>query len=582
MKRNIKYIFLVLLIGILPSCKEEFLEETNPNETATDNFWSDLNDTNAGLNAAYSSLLNHFVLSITEEAWKSDMGWPGYGRPTPTATAEGVSWYYKTYTDGTNSIRQKWEGCYLGIFRANQVIEALNNLEGTVNEEEWKIQMGQARFLRGLLHFYLYSTYNNGEIILRDFVPRSQEDFNKGLSPAAEVLAFFREDLDFAYKNLPAKYEENVKTGRATAGAAATILGTSYLHEGEIDLAIPLFDDVINNPEYGYRLVTDMDLLFTTAGEFNDESIFEIVYNEELRSDLTQWDEQSLSNRMVNNTTSSIGCFTPAWLASKYKNETMDPLDDRNYYIDPIAGKVQRNVPLRASAMVALVEDEQTEYYLTDNVSTNMKNSATGWGFAMYKKYTNHDYLEDENDLPRGTWNSGKNVVVNRLAEVYLMLAECYISKGQITEALALINDVRARWGVVLLGPSGGSTTRTYDNVVYTEATLMDHLMYVEKPLELSIEGHATRWIDLRRWGKIGENFEKLSNETYYLVDYLHSKMDGTTATRFKSSLVLNPGALASIAVDYEYDLTAVNYNPELHDYLPIPSSEVVSNPNIK
>ncbi len=574
-----RIIFILTLSLVVSACDNaEFLDEKNPNLIATDNYWKNLDETNATLNSTYAVMFNHYVLSLLEESWRSDMGWPGYGRPTPNQD-QGRAYYYKTYTNDDLSIQNKWDALYQGIFRANQTIEALQALEGTVDEEAWTLQMAQARFFRGLFHFYLHTSFNQGEIVIRDAVPVTQEDFNKGVSPSSEVMTFFREDLNYAYANLPANYEETSSNGRVTAGTAATILGTSYLYEEEYNQAMVLFNDVIDNPGYGYRLVNP-EVLFTLDGEFNDESIFEINYNVTHRPELGQWDELSQTNRLA---FFFRGVYTamPAWALYKYKTEPMDPLDDRNYYIDPIAGRTLRNVPLRASQMVTLVEDSQTLYYLTDYVSENMLKDPIGWGFGHLKKYSNHDHLESEDDNPEGGWNSGKNVVVNRLADVYLMRAETKIKTGDITGALADINAVRSRWGLVLLGPALDGT-RTYDAETYTAETLMDHLMYVEKPLELCNEGYSIRWTDLRRWGIIDENFERLANEVYHSVDFTYTKLEGEEVTS-GVSLQFGPdtSGTASHVIDYEYDLTSDNYIPELHDYLPIPLSEITTNSSI-
>ncbi len=561
------------------SCDEDFVTQVDPNEPSTGSFWQNLEETNATLNATYSVMLNHFVLSLMEESWRSDMGWPGFGRPTPD-NGQGRTYYFKTYTDSDGSIENKWNALYQGIFRANQVITALENLEGTVNEEEWTLQMAQARFFRGLYHFYLHTSFNNGEVIIRDAVPATQENFNKGVSPANEVLEFFRADLQYAYNNLPAQYENrDSNTGRVTAGTAATILGTSFLYQEEYNQALTLFNDVIDNPDYGYELVNH-DVLFTKDAEFNKESIFEISYNVVHRAELGQWDELSQTNRLAN-LIGGNSTTMPAWIQYKYKTEPMDPLDDRNYYIDPVNGRTLRNVPLRASQMVTLVEDEQTLFYVTENVSEGMRKGAAGWGFGHCKKYLN-DHLESEDDNPEGSWNSGKNVIVNRLADVYLMRAECYIKTGNINSALADINTVRRRWALQLLGPTLDSDY-TYDNISYTAESLMEHLMYVEKPLELSVEGHSIRWTDLRRWGIIKENFDRLASEVYYGVDYQYTKLDGNNEWT-DASLVAGPDEPVGgfkLRVDFEYDLTAENYLPEIHDYLPIPLSETSNNSNI-
>jgi hypothetical protein len=587
MKLNtFKSLIILILVGFSTSC-EEYLTLTDPNLLSSDTFWRDLNDTESGLTATYVALLNHFVLNISQESCRADMGWPGYGRPSPDGSGP-VDYYYQTYTSTSEEVQRKWQALYLGIFRANQVISGLEGIEADMVTEadyaEWKSQMGQARFLRGLFHFYTYQTYNNGSIIIRDELALTQDKFNKPLSTPEEVIKFIREDLEFAYKNLPAKYTEAADQGRVTAGAAATILGNSYLFEGEYAKASTYYKDVIENPDYGYKLVNDMDLLFTLAGELNEESILEICYNVEFNTELSFWDEESLSSRWAYETISNTGSLSPVWLTYAYKTEEMDPLDTRNYYEDEQSGQTKlRNVSLRASAMVTVVEDEQSWYY-TGSVSEIGKFTWNGWGFGMSKKYSNHDHASSESEYGGSSWMSGKNVTLNRLAEVYINLAECVLqTSGDVQEALDLINANRARWGLVLLGSPNGDPSHTYDGITYSKDDLMNFIMYVEKPLELSNEGHMTRWIDMRRWGITGQRFQDLADETYYAIDYAFITSSGNEQSKRASIVKAIPEDYTgiSVTIDYEYDKAAANYNAEAHDYYLIPNNETGVNSSL-
>lgn len=578
---KLKYVILLLCVVYTSSCSDDFLTKVNPNEEANDNFWQNLNDTEKGLNAAYATLRSYFLTTIVENSCKADMGWPGYGRPAPTANSPGRYYYLLTYYNTDVAIQKKWETYYQGIFRANQVIEALERIKPTVTDQNaWTVQMAEARFLRGLFHFYLHSDFNNGRIIIRDFVPRTVDDFNKDVSSSEEVIEFFRKDLKFAFENLPYKV---TLLGKATKGMAATILGTSYLYQNEIDLAKSLFDDIINNSSYGYALEDDMTKWFTTKGEFNKESIFEVAYSSTLRPDLNVWNELSMSNRLAFYSNNIVGFYVPAWLAYEYRFEKMDTTDVRNFYTnasDPTK-KLRRPVSLRASAMVTLVNDTLSNYYLTASTAENAKFGATSWGISWYKKYTNHDILQKESELPRGQLASGKNIVLNRLAEVYLMNAECLIKKGKVDSAVILINKIRKRWGLQLIGPDRGDG-KMYDNINYDQTSLMDRLMYVEKPLELSAEGNASRWNDLRRWGVIKSNYQRLANEMFYLVDFKFTTVAGVKTNKQWVSITKdNTMQQNAVVVDYEYDQTNDNYVPEVHDYLPIPLSEYTTNASL-
>ena len=75
-----------LVVSSLSSC-EDYLSLSNPNKTTVETFWTDLKDTKSGLYATYAALRNDYVLNIREEAWRSDLCWPGYGRPQPQNNA---------------------------------------------------------------------------------------------------------------------------------------------------------------------------------------------------------------------------------------------------------------------------------------------------------------------------------------------------------------------------------------------------------------------------------------------------------------------------------------------------------------
>ena len=571
---------LVALMFLTFSCAEDFLEEANPNGISTDIFWSNLEETDATLTSVYGGLLNTWVVNVGAENLRADMAFP---RERTRVTGSGVPFYFQQFNNSNQLIGRKWDASYQVVFRANQVIEALEKLEGTVNNDRLVTQMAQARFFRGLMHHYLHGTFNNGQIIIRDRVPQSLEDFNQPVASSDEVIAFIRQDLEYAYDNLPASYPAG-NEGRVTAATAATILANTYLFEADYEAAKPLYKDVIENPAYGRELVTDPALQWTDAGEFNKESLFEIGYSLDYQLEDTQWDEESFNSRLArftcpqNRGGGGQDVFTPvAWLTHEYRQEEMDPLDQRNYVTGDDGQPRLRTATLRTSAMMAMVDDLDTPYYLQPNAA-NAANF-TRLTFTYTKKYSNHDIVTHENEVGLTPWKSGRNVIVNRLAEVYLNLAECQIQTGEIDEALANINAIRARWGLVLLGPSTDAS-RTFDGITYDANSLMDRFMFVEKPLELSMEGHAIRAIDLRRWGITKQRFEELAALEFYVENYQYTTEAGDNATRRESLLGAGPAPAGATAIE-EYDLTAENYNPDVHAYYPIPLSEVQNNSSI-
>lgn len=582
------YQFMPALVALvlLGSC-DLGLEQANPNGSLSDGYWNSLSRIDGTLTAAYNGLLHHGVASLATESSRADISYPDRrGNPENSFY---VPFYEHQIASSNRELADQWEGLYKIIFRANQTIEALEGLKASAETEEWTRIMGEARFLRGLAHFYLHTRFNKGEIVIRDYLPKSAGDFNKPLSSSEETIAFFRADLWYAYDNLKPKSQIDEGAYRASSGAAATVLGTSYLYEQQYDSAMIMFDDVINNTRYahGYGLAP-ADIMFNFSGENNVESIFEVSYSTELSPEKDRFDEESLQHRLARQTAPPYAnggveggnhqFFPAAWLAYAYANEPIDTLDPRN----TVNGH-RRTVSLRASAMVALVQDTITPYYLQDFAARRI--SFGQFNFCFFKKYTSHDIVATEGDTGNDPFRGGKNVILHRFADVLLMQAECLLkSGGDVEGALALINRVRSRWGLRLLGPDGGDG-KVYDKEAYTVATLMDHLMYVERPLELAAEGSAIRSADLRRWGIYQKRLQDLSVETYHLEHFSYIDAEGLPAFRFHCYLNKgsspSPGDPVIHQLEPEYKTSYGNFQPGINEYLPIPASEILANSGI-
>ncbi|MDO7173170.1 RagB/SusD family nutrient uptake outer membrane protein [Mariniflexile sp. AS56] len=567
---------LFVMFGTLLSC-DDYLEETNPNQISSDIYWSTLDESNANLTSVYNGMLNEFLINARVEAWRSDEGYAGQrisNSGIPNIDAGALNWYNQQIDENTLEVGKRWDALYNVIFRANQVIQGLNGMTDDLkSQEKWTEQMGQARFFRGLAHFYLHSTYNQGRIIIREKNPVAASDFPKAVSESDDVIKFFRTDLEYAYTNLPGQLEPKT---RVDAGTAGTILGMSYLYENDFQTAKTYFNDIINNvnKDYGYQLEQDASIMFTRAGDYNSESIFEINYSLLIPQNTNFFEYDYLTRSARYSAPGSAGgsstleAFTPAtWLVHAYSTDELDETDPRNTVTNHVGVKRLRKVSLRASAMVAVVNDEDTPYYgaISAPILHNFRNLGL---FGYFKKYTNHDITNNEGNLGTNSWQSPKNVIVNRLSGVYLMMAECLNETGDAEGALFHINKVRDRWALKDL------SSTDYDS----KEKIRERLQFYEYPMELSVEGFSTRNIDLRRWGIAKQRYTDLSEAEYYATDYDYTDEEGNQATR-PDCLVragVSPNPSEDIQIVPEFSITAQNYKD---GYLPIPVSEVINNP---
>lgn len=593
-----KITIVLLTLVFSTSCTEDFLSETNPNELSTASFWKNNTDLNLGLVAVYNGFKNTSILNLNPENLRADLNYPGFGRPNPNERFG--SYYDHTYSNAQNEINQKWGSIYITVFRANQVIENGNRLLTTYTDEVLKDEatliIAQARFIRGLMYTYLYNMFNEGSVPIIDFVPKDESEFYQPLSPATDVKAFYLADLEFAYENLPPVWDNNADLGRVTAAAAAAELGRSYLYEENYTKASEYFTDIITNADYGRSLTPHINDNFSEAEEHNSESILEIGYSRDFKSELTPGNPENVSADLARIfSPESVGGFRTGlpscWIIMAYKNEVLDTNDPRNYVpceageagCDPVSLTRLRSYSIRTSHSLALVDEQDTPYYGGELPA--LLRSFNSRETAYYRKYTNWETVDSERDIIPNN-RSGINVRLVRLADIYLMQAECLIKGGTdaagLEEAIELINDIRHRSALQLIGLSGTGKYpgADHDDVVYDAQSLMEHLMYVERPLELSVEGHAVRFIDLRRWGILKQRFQDLSTRKYHAVLYSFKDEDGNTINRFGSVLLEGEDPSGNFTfVDYEG--AAANYIESIHGYYPIPSNEILANSNL-
>ncbi|WP_366183120.1 RagB/SusD family nutrient uptake outer membrane protein [Flavobacterium ovatum] len=592
---------LIILLGlalVLNSCQDDFLDQKNPNALPASEFWKTTGDLESGLNAVYHSFKDENCVYMTSENERSDIAYPSYLRPL-----NGQFEYYEQLFNNTSKLPDnKWSALYQGVFRANQVIEAYDRLKGTfANADSELVALriyAEARALRGWYYFMLHNSFNKGSVVLFDFVPKDKTQYQKPLSSSDAVLKFYRDDLEIAKeKLLEVPLADNAPAGRFSAGACEALLGKSYLYEGNFTKAATYFKSVIDN--YGYELMPNIGSNFTTQDEFNKESILEVNYTATLKADQTN-NDQLLSSQLGQQIGAGgwNGSFPATWVIMKYKKDPVDMLDPKNTGLTDVYGVIKnRRYSERASYSIALADDTNPDFgYYGANTTAELA-KFDKQHISYWRKYTNWDIqTKDETNTASGIrGRSGVNVRLIRLADVFLMYAECMIESSNLGEATKYINKVRKRSHVVLLGSATNPANSefndgktSFDEIVYTKTTLTEHLRHTERPLELAFEGGDNRLLDLRRWGITKQRFQYLSTLRYDNYN-LKANTNGTHPIRFRC-VVYDTGDIPDAnAVNQriaepelnEFVLAAANYDAERHGYLPIPLSEINANSSL-
>jgi hypothetical protein len=278
MKSYKKYIFPFLLavsVAGLSACNKKL--EVVPGNSITPDQVKNESDVRAELFGAYANL-QHYD-SYGERAFLI----PDLLAAEDELSFEGTYLPYrqvnsKTQLRTSGIAEGIWQRGYKTINNTNIVIGNI----GLVSAAKKKGIEGEARFIRGLVYFYMCNLYGKpysaGAVTTNLAVPLildpiiAQADLEKGNQPRATVDAIHKQvliDLQFAADNLP---EEN-ENGRATKYSAYAILSRVYLAEGLYDKAAIAANEVIENS--GLALASSLDKVFNNAVN-STEDIFAI------------------------------------------------------------------------------------------------------------------------------------------------------------------------------------------------------------------------------------------------------------------------------------------------------------------
>ncbi len=469
--------------GILVvACKRD-LDKLNPSYPTLASYFKNSNELQKGTNAIYSIFHSG---SLVAREWfflhdlRSDEVAAGGGQlevPRNQILIGAIS--------PDNSVMNNvWNGLYTTIHRANTVITNAPNV--TDNTALRDRNVGEAKFFRGWAYFELVSLWGAVPLYTQpvssptDFQPRVAEDqvYNQiitDLKDAAAVLAPSYSGADL---------------GRVTKGAANALLGRVYMQKGDYANAKAALLNVYNSGLYDINSVPYMNN-FLEETEFNKESIWEAVFVENVTNSFN-WAYQ--------------GDIAGGQSQGTVRNQEYSPIDWRNLipsnrylneFENTATGATKSDPRFGMSVYQSGDTYNNGRSVLTDadqNGNASVVNGVTKK--ISWRKFTTiYKYGKTAAEGGPTRAGGGNNQRIIRFAEVILMLAECEAELGNLTQAVAYLNQIRNRPGVEM------PNYPTPQYPTSTKAEVIRALMH-EKMVELGDE--EVRSLDISRWRKKG------------------------------------------------------------------------------
>lgn len=500
-----KIIFLSCLIAFLSSCND-WLDGVTQTSTISDEIvWQDAANVDKNVNAFYTYLHRYgqfgeaqFQGSLTESltdifkygsiALGNRAGHPNnYVFNPEIVSPDGCLYNIWSKDLAYSSIRQ-----------INQFLE-MQKKYSKFSEKENLLWEAQARFFRAFLYFQLAKRH--GGVIIYDALPTSND---KAISSSEETWKYIADDLDFAAKNLPEKWENDSK-GRITKGAAYAFKSRAMLYAEKWQEAYDAANEVEKLGLY--------DLVPNYADAWkghNIESIIEFDYNKDTgpyhsfdKYYVPQCDGYDFG---------ALGTPTQEMVES-YETKEGKTVDWTPWHTKTTKVPPYKNLEPRFAATIIYAGCMGKGKKMDCSVGgTNGAFMAYREQAYSYGKTTTGYFLRkllDENLRDIKGVNSSQPWVELRFAEVLLNKAEAAYHLNKQGEAQNLMNRVRARVGL----PAKKSTGQAWFN---------DYRK--ERKIELAYEGHLF-W-DMRRWKLAHIEYNnyrchgiKITNGTYEYID---------------------------------------------------------------
>ena len=462
-------IFLTLLIsGIMFSRCKKFLDVDPAYTQDAENYFNSPADYEMALTGAYDLLQACSIYSVWIGEIASDNTIAGGESVNDT---EGLHQIDLMTHGGVNTeLRNVFRWNYAGISRANFILENKDNIEFTGKD----VIIAEAKFLRALYYFDLVKFFGDVPLVI-DQRLGAEEAIQTPRAPSTDVYNQIESDLQDAISVLS---PTTPIIGRATKGAAQSILGKVYLYQNKFSEAATQFDAVIASGMY--NLIADYADLFSVANENHSETVFDVQYS-------------GLEGGGYGCLSCLEGYAGPGFHGIRQYNGPV--YGDGNSYNLPTQNLYDAFDPADPRRDLTVLD---IDAFIAAQPSPADITYAIGAG--GHTGYYNNKYIKRQGEfgLPDNDLTSPVNYRMVRYADVLLMAAEAHFQTGNVGIAEGFVNEIRIRAGMPTI----------------TVSTLQD--IWTERRLELACEGH--RFFDLVRTNQAAihiDGFQANKNELF-------------------------------------------------------------------
>lgn len=451
-----------LLIGVLPSCKKDFLNKNPLDALSSTTFWQSDADVQQGLTGVYSKLQNGFYSDskVFLDAY-SDNAYDRFSYYGFDNATLGI-------VNSSSVPGDFYNTPYTGIGACNYFLDNVG--KAPITAAAITSYSAEVKFLRAMYYFDLVQGF--GGVVVYKSVPVSISASKIAQSSSADVLTFVNSELDFAIANLP----DVAYQGHAVKASAIAEKARVALFQNNWASAASLTNQIITGGIFS--LASSYAGLFITSSQQNNP---EIIFS-------TKYLRPSNSN----NFDMSIGWYGAL---GPYQN-LVDEYETTSgkMITDPTSGYSSTNPYVNRDPRLGYTIQVPGDNFFNPDGSIYPHTDPLLTGYST-KKYV------DLSHIPFATsQSSDQNVIHTRFADILLMYAEAQNElSGPDASVYAALNQIRLRVNMPAV-----------DQLAYgSQGTLRDFIRH-ERRVELALEGF--RYYDLKRWNIMQQKLSQLKN----------------------------------------------------------------------
>ena len=374
-----KILLIIMSLGILFSCSDDYLDITPSDKLAVENALTTIKDAKVALNGVYDGMQSAGYYGNSMPLSFSVMG--DATQTSATGKRTQTAYHYSfTKVGGYSGL---WNIPYYVITQANSMLSVIDALKDGTTTEKNNIK-GQLYAIRALAHFDLVRihgvtyTKDNGASL---GVPYIKEPVPADYAPERETVASNYDNIVLDLTESLKLLSKDVSPGYINYWTAKALLARVLLYQGKNTEAYNAAVEVIDSGKY--TLVSNADYIASWNGSVNSESLFDLI------------------------------------------NSTVDNEDRESfgYVIEPEG----YNAVIATDDFLALMSSDAND--VRNGLLKPQKDDNTRNGYIA--KYPG-----------KGGDTKNNNVKIIRLSEVYLIAAEAAVKENDIPNAIEKIKKI--------------------------------------------------------------------------------------------------------------------------------------------